>query len=103
VSAPEHQEQTALLPTAHHASTQAYTAAKKGDDVASTQCLFQLANLVVTLPVIEPGSAQVALIADELQTWTDRDVTRRLQEVLLQLLEAPQQQHVVNGMLGLAS
>lgn len=89
---------TCITPT----QQQAYTAAKKGDDVASTQCLFQLANLIAQLPVIEPGSAQVALIADELRTWTDRDILLRLQEVLLQLLEAPQQQAVVSGMLGLA-
>jgi hypothetical protein len=83
------------------ATAQAYTAAKKGDDVASTQCLFQLANLVAKMPVIEPSSAQVDLIADELRTWTDRGVLLRLQEVLLQLLEEPQQRAVVGGMLGL--
>lgn len=81
---------------------QAYTAAKKGDDVASAQCLFQLANLLTTLPMIEPGSSQVELIADELKGWADRDILQRLQEVLQQVLEAPQQQQVVSGMLGLS-
>lgn len=90
-----------LFPTHTHIRQQAYTAAKKGDDVASTQCLFQLANLIAQLPVIEAGSSQVALIADELKTWTDRNILLRLQEVLLQLLEEQQQQAVVSGMLGL--
>jgi len=80
---------------------QAYTAAKKGDDVASTQALFQLANLLMRLPIIEPSSSQVELIADELKGWADRDILLRLQEVLLQVLEDPKQQQVVTGMLGL--
>lgn len=80
---------------------QAYTAAKKGDDVASTQALFQLANLLMRLPIIETSSSQVELIADELKGWADRDILLRLQEVLLQVLEDPKQQQVVTGMLGL--
>jgi hypothetical protein len=69
--------------------------------VSSTQCLFQLANLLARLPIIEPGSSQVELIADELKGWADRDVLQQLQQVLNQVLEAPEQQKVVSGMLGL--
>lgn len=82
---------------------QAYTAAKKGDDVASAQCLFQLANILAVLPIIEPGSGQVELISDELKGWADRDILLRLQEVLMQVLQQePAQQKVVSGMLGLS-
>lgn len=79
---------------------QAYTNAKKGDQVASGQCLFQLANLLTTLPIIEPGSSQIELIADELKGWADRDILQQLQEVLNQVLE-PEQQKVAAGMFGL--
>lgn len=79
---------------------EAYTNAKKGDQVASGQCLFQLANLLTVLPIIEPGSAQVELIADELKGWADRDILQQLQEVVGQVLE-PEQQKVVTGMFGL--
>jgi hypothetical protein len=79
---------------------QAYTNAKKGDQVASGQCLFQLANLLTVLPVIEAGSSQVELIADELKSWADRDILQQLQEVVNQVLE-PEQQKVVNAMFRL--
>jgi hypothetical protein len=69
--------------------------------VSSTQYLFQLANLLARLPIIEPGSSQVELIADELKGWADREVLQQLQQVLNQVLEAPEQQKVVSGMLGL--
>lgn len=49
-----------LLLSSPAAVPQAYTNAKKGDQVASGQCLFQLANLLTVLPIIEPGSAQVS-------------------------------------------
>jgi hypothetical protein len=69
--------------------------------VSSTQYLFQLANLLARLPIIEPGSSQVELIAEELKGWADREVLQQLQQVLNQVLEAPVQQKVVSGMLGL--
>ena len=69
--------------------------------MSSTQCLFQLANLLARLPIIEPGSSHVELIADELKGWADREVLQQLQQVLNQVLEAPEQQKVVSGMLGL--
>jgi hypothetical protein len=69
--------------------------------VSSTQYLFQLANLLARLPIIEPGSSQVELIAEELKGWADREVLQQLQQVLNQVLEAPEQQKVVSGMLGL--
>jgi hypothetical protein len=80
---------------------QAYTAAKKGDEVASTQCMFQLANILSMLPIIEPGSSQVELIADELKGWADRDILQRLQQTLTQVLQAPEQHKVINTMLGM--
>jgi hypothetical protein len=52
------------------------------------------------LPVIEAGSSQVELIADELKSWADRDILQQLQEVVNQVLE-PEQQKVVNGMFRL--
>lgn len=81
---------------------QAYTAAKKGDDVLCAQALFQLSGLLAGLPVIEHGSSQVDLIADELKSWADTETLQRLHGMAMQLVE-PAQQQAVSSMLGLSS
>lgn len=81
-------------------SLQAYTAAKKGEDVAMAQALVQLSSLLQGLPVLEANSSQVGLIADELQGWADADVLQSLQDAARNFVESDQQK-VVIGMLGL--
>lgn len=81
--------------------TQAYTATKKGDDVAAAQALIQLASLLQGLPLLPPDSSQVGLIADELQGWADADALQQLQSAVQQLVVEPEQQQVVIAMLGM--
>lgn len=78
---------------------QAYTAVKKGDDVAAAQALVQLSSLLLGLPILEPGSSQVELIAEELQGWADADVLQQLRDTAVRMVE-PANQKVVFGMLG---
>eukprot|EP00882_Tetradesmus_deserticola_P011380 GHRQ01012040.1.p1 GENE.GHRQ01012040.1~~GHRQ01012040.1.p1 ORF type:complete len:479 (+),score=200.79 GHRQ01012040.1:87-1523(+) len=81
---------------------EAYTAAKKGDDVLCATALAQLSSLLQGMPVLEAGSSQVALIADELKGWADAETLQRLHAMAKQLVE-PQQQQLVSSMLGSSS
>lgn len=83
-------------------SYQAYTAAKKGDDVLCATALAQLSSLLQGMPVLEAGSSQVGLISDELKGWADGETLQRLYGLAMQLVE-PQQQQLVSSMLGMRS
>lgn len=81
---------------------EAYTAAKKGDDVLCATALAQLSSLLQGMPVLEAGSSQVGLISDELKGWADGETLQRLYGLAMQLVE-PQQQQLVSSMLGMRS
>ncbi|KAF8070922.1 hypothetical protein HT031_001003 [Scenedesmus sp. PABB004] len=78
---------------------EAYTAAKKGDDVAAATALAALSSLLGGMPLLSPGSSQVDLIAEELAGWAEPDVLARLGDTARTLVE-PEQQAVVAAMLG---
>lgn len=78
---------------------QAYTAARQGDHVAAAQALVQLSSLLLGLPILEPKSSQVELIAEELQGWADADVLQQLRDTAAKMVE-PANREVVFGMLG---
>jgi hypothetical protein len=82
-----------------HRCCQAYTAAKKGDDVLCATALAQLSSLLQGMPVSDASSSQVGLIADELKGWADSETLQRLHAMAMQIVE-PQQQQLVSSMLG---
>ncbi len=80
---------------------QAYTAAKKGDDVGAAAALVQLSALLQGLPVLQVGDGPVALIAEELAGWAERGVLQQLGTTAATLVEGSQARALVAAMLGL--
>jgi hypothetical protein len=85
----------ALLP-----SVQAIAALKEGNDADALMALAKLSALLESLPVLEPDSTNVELIADELEGWADPALRSRVLEIACHV--DPKKRPVLAAMVGLA-
>ena len=80
--------------------SQAIAALKEYKDADALMALSKLSALLESLPVLEPESTNVELIADELEGWAEPALRSRVLELAGEA--DPKKKAVVAAMVGLA-